>query len=141
MYWRSEAPKLEHALFRKIRPVAALQLGQSLGAVHVLHHFGEVRIAAQFVAAVHREADARNPGGFRTRQIPHALRVTNATLNPAVALAVTERPDSAFSRAGDTKNDKQYSRLSIEVITATLVGAALGGNLYLLLAGRRNTVL
>ncbi|MFZ1801631.1 MAG: aquaporin [Candidatus Saccharimonas aalborgensis] len=74
-------------------------------------------------------------------QIPHTLRVTNATLNPAVALAVTERPDSAFSRAGDTKNDKQYSRLSIEVITATLIGAALGGNLYLLLAGRRNTVL
>lgn len=70
-------------------------------------------------------------------KVPHELRVKSATLNPAVALASTEQTDSSFTGSRGT-DEKQFSRLSMEVILATLIGAALGGNLYLLVAGRRN---
>jgi len=70
-------------------------------------------------------------------KVPHELRVKSATLNPAVALASTEQTDSSFTGTKGT-DEKQFSRLSMEVILATLIGAALGGNLYLLVAGRRN---
>jgi glycerol uptake facilitator-like aquaporin len=70
-------------------------------------------------------------------KVPHELRVKGATLNPAVALAATEQSDSSFTGSAADKNEKQISRLSLETVLATLVGAALGGNLYLLIAGSR----
>ena len=71
-------------------------------------------------------------------KVPHELRVKSATVNPAVALASTEQTDSSFTGTKGT-DEKQYSRLSMEVILSTLIGAAIGGNLYLLVAGRRNS--
>jgi glycerol uptake facilitator-like aquaporin len=68
--------------------------------------------------------------------IPHQLRVKNVSANPAVALAMTEQSDSAYSGSFN-KDEKQISRFSLEVLFGTLVGAALGGNLYLLIAGRK----
>lgn len=70
--------------------------------------------------------------------VPHELRVKGATLNPAVALAATEQSDSSFTGSTADKNEKQISRLSLETVLGTLVGAALGGNLYLLIAGKRH---
>lgn len=72
-------------------------------------------------------------------KIPHELRVKGATLNPAVAIAATEQTDGSFTGSRAAKADKQYSRFGAEVVLATLIGAALGGNLYLLIAGRRTT--
>ena len=69
--------------------------------------------------------------------IPHELRVKGPVLNPAVALATTEQGNSAFTGGRADKSEKQTSRLSLEVILGTLIGAALGGNLYLLIAGSR----
>lgn len=82
-------------------------------------------------------------GGIDTSQItsidkvPHELRVKGAALNPAVALAATEQSDSSFTGSRADKNEKQISRLSLETVVGALVGAALGGNLYLLIAGSR----
>lgn len=72
-----------------------------------------------------------------TVEIPRAVYVKSATLNPAVALATTEKTDSQLTGQAASDTEKQYSRLGVEVILATLVGAALGGNLYLLLSGRK----
>ncbi len=72
--------------------------------------------------------------------VPHALRVKGATLNPAVALASTEATDGSFTGSRAASTDKQFTRLGWETIIGPLVGAALGGNLYLLVAGRRNNV-
>ncbi len=69
--------------------------------------------------------------------VPHELRVKGAVLNPAVALATTEHTDSSFTGTHATKDEKRVSRLSLEVVLGTLIGAALGGNLYLLIAGSR----
>jgi aquaporin Z len=69
--------------------------------------------------------------------IQHAFRVSGPTVNPAVALASTEASDASFTGARANKDEKQYSRLSFEVVLGTLIGAALGGNLYLLVAGAR----
>ena len=68
------------------------------------------------------------------RTYPREVYVGGATLNPAVALAVTEKTDSQLqgSSATPQKDEKAYTRLSLEVIAATLIGAALGGNLFLL---------
>ena len=72
--------------------------------------------------------------------IPHAAYVKGVTLNPAVALAVTDRTEGELNSSTGQSQTKEttFSRFSLEVILGTLVGAALGGNLYLLVAGRRN---
>lgn len=81
---------------------------------------------------VAQNADAKPEDQPKT---PHAIHVQGVTLNPAVALAATEISESQLRGAQDTANDTP-NRFGIEVIFATLVGAALGGNLYLLLAKR-----
>jgi glycerol uptake facilitator-like aquaporin len=66
--------------------------------------------------------------------VPHELRVDGATLNPAVALAATEKTDSQLQGADTVaEGEVEYSRLSWEVILGTFIGAALGSNLALLL--------
>ncbi|MBP6038501.1 MAG: aquaporin [Candidatus Saccharimonas sp.] len=72
------------------------------------------------------------------KDVPHVLRVKGAALNPAVAVAATESTDSSFTGTRGNSTEKLYSRFGLEVVLGTLVGAALGGNLYLLVAGRRN---
>lgn len=65
---------------------------------------------------------------------PREIYIGGATLNPAVALAVTEKTDSQLQSNNPlaAEGEKTYSRLSLEVILSTLIGAALGGNLFLL---------
>ena len=69
------------------------------------------------------------------RPYPREIYISGATLNPAVALAVTEKTDTQVRSNSPFpgKNEKNYSRFSLEVIVATLIGAALGGNLFLLI--------
>lgn len=74
-------------------------------------------------------------GAVSYSNIPHAMSVGGATLNPAVALAATEKTTSELTTGQATKDETRHSRLSLEVILGTLVGAAVGGNLYLLLNG------
>ena len=70
--------------------------------------------------------------------IQHGYRVKAVSANPAVALATTEATDSSFTgQRGDNK-EKMFSRFTSEVVLGTLLGAALGGNLYLLVAGARH---
>lgn len=70
----------------------------------------------------------------KSETIPREYLVKGATLNPAVALASTENTASQLSGYGATEEEEKYSRLGLEVIFGTLIGAALGTNLYLLLA-------
>lgn len=69
--------------------------------------------------------------------IQHGYRVKTVTANPAVALASTEATDSSFTGQRGNGKEKMFSRFTAEVVLGTLVGAALGGNLYLLVAGAR----
>lgn len=72
------------------------------------------------------------------RNYPREVYIGGATLNPAVALAVTEKTDSQLQGSQVVqKGESAYSRLSLEVIVATLIGAALGGNLALLVNHRK----
>lgn len=76
-------------------------------------------------------------GTSKERTYPRELYIDGATLNPAVALAVTEKTDSQLQgNAMSSADEKSYTRLSLEVIFATLIGAALGGNLFLLVSYR-----
>lgn len=68
------------------------------------------------------------------RVYPRELYIGGATLNPAVAMAVTEQTDSQIQGNPVVQKDETaYTRFSMEVILATLIGAALGGNLYMLI--------
>lgn len=71
--------------------------------------------------------------------VPAELRVKGVALNPAVAVAATENTDSELSRLPAAKDEKKYSRFTLDVILGTLAGAAIGANLYALLARSRNT--
>lgn len=75
-------------------------------------------------------------GQQKLTNVPHELRITGATLNPAIALATTEQTDSQLQSGAIGEDEKQYSRLSWETILSTFIGAALGANLALLM-GRR----
>lgn len=71
-----------------------------------------------------------------TPEIPHSAYVKGVTANPAVAIATT---DHAANELVSSNSDKTTnSRFTLEVILGTLVGAALGGNLYLLVARKNN---
>lgn len=71
---------------------------------------------------------------------PRLTKVNNVALNPAIALALKERDTAAASQPLDStaaaKAASQPSRFTIETVLASLIGAALGGNLYMLLAAR-----
>lgn len=73
---------------------------------------------------------------------PRLAKVNNVALNPAVALALKERDTASSSTLENTQATEVKtlpSRLTIETVLATLIGAALGGNLYMLLAARLRT--
>ena len=68
--------------------------------------------------------------------VPYSAYVKNVTANPAVALATVNHSDSDLGLS--TSDSTVYSYFSSAVVLGTLVGATLGGNLYLLIAGRKN---
>lgn len=81
------------------------------------------------------QQDTQEQSDVNDAMYPHELHVSGATLNPAVALGVTEWTNTQAQSNGQyppQETERLYSRLSLEVILATLVGAALGGNLFLL---------
>jgi len=65
-------------------------------------------------------------------EIPRELYIESATLNPAVALAATERTESQLNGYSATTDEPKYSRIGLETIFGTLIGAALGANLALI---------
>ena len=72
--------------------------------------------------------------GTEAPAIPSELYIKGVTLNPAVALAATEHTESQLSQMAASDDEPSYSRLGLETILGTLAGAALGANLFLLLA-------
>ena len=89
---------------------------------------------AVFVKHTKTASSAQKTEEGAYKNYPREVHIGGATLNPAVALAVTEKTDTQIQSSNPltAENEKSYSRLSLEVISATLIGAALGGNLFLL---------
>lgn len=92
-------------------------------------------VAASLLANVQGAVDTSKLTSVEN--VPHELRIKGATLNPAVALVATEISDSGLNGMRAEKGETQMSRFSLEVLLGTMIGAVLGGNLYLLTAGRR----
>lgn len=90
-----------------------------------------------YTAAIAKYQDAATTAASTTKdgkapEISHELYVKGATLNPAIALVATESTQSELTSQNSTSTETHYSRFSLEVIFATLIGAALGANLALL---------
>ena len=114
----------------------ALGIGLSLmiGVLVSLSLFASINSNID-TSKVEQKPDAS--GNTTLSNVPHEMRAGGAMLNPAVALAATEKTDTQLQGGGTaTKDEPRTSRLSWEVILGTLLGAAIGGNLYLLVAGR-----
>lgn len=75
-------------------------------------------------------------GQQKLANVPRELTIKGATLNPAIALASTEQTDSQLQGGKASEGENMYTRLGWEVILATLLGAALGGNLARLISYR-----
>lgn len=75
-------------------------------------------------------------GTQRLTNVPHELRVKGAILNPAIALVTTESTDSELQSGQVREGETSYSRLGLETILSTLVGAALGAGVARLLNHR-----
>lgn len=75
------------------------------------------------------------------KETPRVANVDGVVLNPAIALASSEKGDEAAQQLGSLggeqpKDDKTpASRLTLETIVGGLVGGALGANLFMILAG------
>jgi glycerol uptake facilitator-like aquaporin len=84
------------------------------------------------------DAASGSSAATSTAKVERPLYVNSAVLNPAVALAVRE--DSSIVKrienSTDTSTKTEPSRFGLEVVLGSLIGAALGGNLYLLIAYR-----
>lgn len=93
-------------------------------------------VKSQAIANYQRAA-AQQSASSSAPEIPYAAFVKGVTVNPAIALATTDRTSSELTSGSQGSDETVYSRFTLEVILGTLVGAALGGNLYLLLVDRR----
>lgn len=73
------------------------------------------------------------------KDMPRVAQVDGVVVNPAVALAATEKDDqsaAAYLGGATQKSAKTpASRLTLETVVGGLVGGALGANLYMVLAG------
>ena len=73
------------------------------------------------------------------KSVDSSFAAQGAALNPAIALVQTERDVAAINKqiAGtqvDAKDTKKQSHLTLSTILGALVGAAIGGNLFTLVA-------
>lgn len=92
-------------------------------------------LKAQDVAAYQKSSQSsQTDKSVKTPSVPYSAYVKGITANPAIALAVTNHSDSELGVS--TTNSTTYSYFTSSVILGTLIGAALGGNLYLLIVGR-----
>lgn len=115
----------------------AATIGAALVAGVIVSSSLMTSVTDEAVANYQKAAEvAQQDQKAKAPEIPHAAYVRGATLNPAAALASTEKTKSELSSGATGEKEATYSRLSLEVIFGTLIGAALGGNLYLLIAGR-----
>lgn len=71
--------------------------------------------------------------------LPRAYSVSGATVNPAIAIADTETSLAELQGGAASAEDAKVSRFGLETILGTLAGAAVGGNLWLLVSrGTKN---
>lgn len=114
--------------------VKSLGIGMSLTVALVVA--GSVLTQVQGTAYNDYQKNAAAASSDEKVELPHALKVKGATVNPAVAVAVTESTESQLMSGSMADGEKLVSRLSPEVILGALAGAALGGNLFMLIAHR-----
>lgn len=116
--------------------VRALGIGLSLTIGLVAGGAMLANLKTQDVARYQKDAQsAQAETTAATPSVPYSAYVKGVTANPAIALASTNHSDSELGLS--TTNTTTYSYFNTSVILGTLIGAALGGNLYLLIAGRK----
>lgn len=82
--------------------------------------------------------EPNDDGSQSLTNVPHELRVKGAILNPAIALVATESTDSQLQGGQARDEETVHTRLGLETILSTLIGAALGANIARVLNHRFN---
>lgn len=119
--------------------VKALGIGLSLavGMVVSTSLMPYVQRAAFAEFQKESQASEQTEKSENDRAYPREVYINTATLNPAAAIAATELTDSQIQGSSvSQETEKAFSRFGLETIFATLIGAAIGANLYLLVSYR-----
>lgn len=73
------------------------------------------------------------------KEVSRVAKVDGIVLNPAIALAATEKDEQALQQSyldqKPAESKTPSSRFTMETIVGGLVGGAIGANLYMVLAG------
>lgn len=75
----------------------------------------------------------QSPNLANVKETPRIAKINGITANPAVALASTEKASQSMTAEKKDADTTQPSQLTGEVVLGTLVGAALGANLLMLI--------
>lgn len=85
-------------------------------------------------AKIDQYQQAANEAQDEDLEYPSEVYIKNTTVNPAVALAATGYTDAELSGMQAGSDEAKNSRFDLNTIVGTLIGAAIGSNLYLLVA-------
>lgn len=111
-------------------------LGRAMGVG--LSLFAALTVAAGLYTSLGASVDRSSITSIDN--VPRVLRLDSAALNPIVAFGATEKTNAQLQGSAETAATPSASRLTLgETIVGTLLGAAIGANLYRII-GRRDTV-
>lgn len=97
--------------------------------------FAALLISGSLLQQAVTAASSKATEDTNAKEMPRITKINGTTLNPAVALSMSESAQT--SMLSNQQSSDGASRLTLEVVVGTLLGAAVGGRLYMLLA--RNT--
>jgi aquaporin Z len=107
---------------------AGIGLGLTIGIV----------LGTSLLASAINSASSNSTASTSSSDLLSSQKVTSVIVNPAIALAVTEKDTASmnpYSKPASAKT-APVSRFTLETVLGPLAGAALGANLYVLLARR-----
>ena len=128
---------LAAAVTREQLSVGARALGIGLALTVGLLGSNYLLNATKTQAIAEYQKSAQSAESDKKVEIPHIAYVKGASLNPAVALAMTDHTESELTSGTASSGEVSNSRFTLESVLGALAGAAIGGNLYLLIAGRQ----
>ena len=128
---------LAAAVTREQLSVGARALGVGMALTVGILSSSYLLSAAKTQAVADYQEAAQSTTSTDEVEIPYLAHVKGASLNPAVALAMTDYTDGELTSSTAAEGEVNNSRFTLESILGALIGAALGGNLYLLIAGRQ----
>ena len=113
----------------------ALTIGLALTVGLLSSNYLLNKTKTQAVADYQKASQSANSN--KDVEIPHSAYVKGASLNPAIALAMTDHTKAELTNSSASTGEVSKSRFTLESLLGALIGAMVGSNLYLLIANSK----